>query len=851
MALIRGTNLRNNLNGTNENDMLMGLGGNDSLNGGAGTDTAWYSGAMPGYIFSSVGGHLMVRDTNPTDGADGIDNLSGIELLQFGNGKLSLSSGEFRVNSTTANSQNLPTITTLADGGFVVSWRSNDQDGSGQNVYAQRYDAYGQAAGAEFRVNSTVADNQDGTNTTALADGGFVVTWTSYGQDPGGSVGIYAQRYEANGKAFGAEFRVNTTTDNGQYGSDIAALTDGGFVVTWTSYGQDGSSAGIFAQRYDANGNAVGVEFMVNTATTSAQQYSTIATLADGGFLVSWTSYGQDPDSSPGIYAKRYNSSGSPVGVEFRVNTHTSGDQIGSTIAALADGGFVVGWTAYDQDPAGDAGVYAQRFDAGGNTAGGEFRVNTTTASTQTYLTIAALADGGYVMGWMSDGQDGSNGGIYAQRYDAVGNTVGGEFRVNTTTLDNQIEPTIASMADGGFMVSWSSNVQDGSQFGIYAQRYDAHGDPVGMTLTGTAGADVINLDAGQLLTVDGGAGNDSITGSSGDDVLLGGLGADSLIGAAGSDLLDGGAGADRLSGGAGDDVYRVDNVADVLTEATGGGDDMVESSVSWILAANFEHLSLTGSNNINGTGNAQGNVIVGNSGNNVLDGKAGADVMSGGAGNDTYVVDNQGDYVDEQAASGTDLVSSSVSFTLGDHLENLTLTGNTAIDGNGNSGGNALLGNGADNALDGAGGDDVINGQGGNDNLSGGAGNDILTGGLGNDVLTGGADSDVFVFSAAPSAANVDTITDFSHADDVIYLSKSVFGGLTGIPNFTLPTEQFRSGAGVTTAGDADDHIIYNTTTGDLYYDKDGAGGISAVKLALLIGHPPTVDATDFFVTA
>ena len=129
MALIRGTNLKNTLIGTSGDDLLLGLGGNDSLNGGAGIDTAWFSGNVGGYHFSNQDGKLTVRDSAPTlGGMDGTDTLSNIEKLQFSNAQLSLSA-EFQVNTTTFNSQSAPSITALADGGFVVSWTSQGQDG--------------------------------------------------------------------------------------------------------------------------------------------------------------------------------------------------------------------------------------------------------------------------------------------------------------------------------------------------------------------------------------------------------------------------------------------------------------------------------------------------------------------------------------------------------------------------------------------------------------------------------------------------------------------------------------------------------------------------------------------------
>ena len=159
-----------------------------------------------------------------------------------------------------------------------------------------------------------------------------------------------------------------------------------------------------------------------------------------------------------------------------------------------------------------------------------------------------------------------------------------------------------------------------------------------------------------------------------------------SLYGNSGNNILDGGAGADSMIGGAGNDFYVVDNALDVVTEAASEGTDAVQASVTYTLSNNVENLTLTGSANINGTGNSLANAIAGNSGNNILDGGAGADAMSGGTGNDTYVVDNAGDTVTENAGGGTDVVQASVTYTLSNDVENLTLTGSADINGTGNA---------------------------------------------------------------------------------------------------------------------------------------------------------------------
>lgn len=297
---------------------------------------------------------------------------------------------------------------------------------------------------------------------------------------------------------------------------------------------------------------------------------------------------------------------------------------------------------------------------------------------------------------------------------------------------------------------------------------------------------------------------------------------ANTLIGNSGANVLDGGAGADRMQGGAGDDLYVVDNASDVVVEAGGSGKDTIISYVSLSLAdkdhvtGTVENLTLTGWANINATGNASNNTLVGNAGSNTIDGGKGDDRMMGGNGNDTYTVDSAGDIVDETGGNGSDTVQASVSFNLANTLgtvENLTLTGSSAINATGNAVSNVLTGNTGDNML------------------SGGIGNDQLIGGNGNDTFNGGAGADYFVFNVKPNASrNIDKIEDFSEsAGDKIMLDHNIF---TAIDTANFSAGNFVLG---TKALDTNDRLVYDQTTGKLFYDADGSGRGAAVQVATL----------------
>jgi Ca2+-binding RTX toxin-like protein len=297
-----------------------------------------------------------------------------------------------------------------------------------------------------------------------------------------------------------------------------------------------------------------------------------------------------------------------------------------------------------------------------------------------------------------------------------------------------------------------------------------------------------------------GGAGFDLLDGSAGNDTLDGGAGKDTIIGGAGKDIM---------IGGSGDDSYSVDNVSDVVTEDANAGTDHVSSSVSYLLPINVENLTLTGTAALNGTGNDLANVMVGNAANNQLNGGSGADILIGGRGNDSYIIDNASDMVTERLNEGIDIVSSSVTYTLSANVENLTLTGTTAINGNGNGLANNLKGNTAANRL------------------IGGGGNDTLDGGTGKNILTGGTGKDIFKLT---TTGHIDSITDFVVNDDTIQLENAAYTKLT--TTGTLVAGQFRIGS---KALDANDFVIYNKVTGALLYDADGNGAVAAVQIATI----------------
>lgn len=349
------------------------------------------------------------------------------------------------------------------------------------------------------------------------------------------------------------------------------------------------------------------------------------------------------------------------------------------------------------------------------------------------------------------------------------------------------------------------------------------------LTLTGTG---AINGTGNAL--------NNILRGNGANNTLDGGSGNDTLEGGDGNDTLNGGTGNDSLLGGLGDDTYIVNAVGDLIDEATDAGIDRVQSSISWVLGANLENLTLTGTSAINGTGNELNNLLLGNSRANVLNGGEGNDTLNGGTGNDTligglgddlYIVDSTGDAISEGTAAGIDTVRSSLSWTLGNNLENLALIGSTGLNGTGNEAANTITGNAANNTL---------RGNGGQDSLDGGAGNDTLIGGIGADMLIGGAGNDRFVLSTLSDSliTGMDTITDFVIGTDTLDAPTAVAAG--SIIRITSTSGQSFSADGVasaltTTNFAANRAALLSFSNGNYLAINNGTAGWNAATDAIL----------------
>lgn len=339
--------------------------------------------------------------------------------------------------------------------------------------------------------------------------------------------------------------------------------------------------------------------------------------------------------------------------------------------------------------------------------------------------------------------------------------------------------------------------VNEGTDLIMSSVTYTLLSEVENLTLIGSGAINGTGNSQGNVLT--GNAFNNTLSGLDGNDTLYGGGGNDSLRGGNGNDWLDGGMGNDTLNGGAGDDTYVVDSSLDQVIESAASGTDTVQSSITWTLATNIENLVLTGNGAINGTGNAHNNVLTGNSAANTLSGGTGADTLQGGLGNDIYLVDNAGDVVIESVDEGIDLVQSSLTHTLATNVDNLTLTGSSAINGTGNASDNHLVGNSGNNSLI---------GNAGNDTLDGGSGTDTMRGGAGDDTYFVERTADVVTENANEGndiVRSTVTLTLGTNVENLVLLGTS---GIHGTGNTLNNQLTGNSGANSLTGGAGNDTL-------------------------------------------
>lgn len=376
------------------------------------------------------------------------------------------------VNTTSGLPQYGSSVTALEGGGYVATWTSLTASADTFEVMGQVFDNSGNKVGGEITLSTNTADTQAGAEVAALEGGGFVAVWSS---DHTGDSNVYAQRFDATGNKVGAETLVNTTTTNDQLSASVSGTSDGGFTVSWTSEDQNSGSNGIYAQRFNSSGVAQGSEFLVDTALID-QSSSQVLGLSNGNFLVAYNKGGTtaNGDSSQGgVFGSLYDSNGNVLESNIRLNEVTIANQRDPVLTELSNGDIAValesnGSMGNDID---GYGIELNIFNS--NDLGKEsfnfMDVNQTTFGDQRVDDIVALDNGEFVVSWTGDGLD----EVFARRFDSNAVALDNEFSLSDNTTGDQKFSSLAVLSNGNLVATFDDNVIDGSSIGIAQSTFE------------------------------------------------------------------------------------------------------------------------------------------------------------------------------------------------------------------------------------------------------------------------------------------------------------------------------------------------------------------------------------------
>ena len=752
----------------------------------------------------------------------------------------------FKINSTDTgpddNDQSMPQVIALTGGRFFVAWSDNTNivgigapDIYGRFVGPAGAFTGGPLGGNDFLLNGFIDFQQGPPAIAARPDGGFNLVYQTT-TDPIFNLGegVPIDRFDTNGTPLanpGLPW-INSAAD--ETAPAIASFSDGSSVI-------------VFELNTDLHfrilspAGVIGPDLNVSLDPGN-QTDAQVAALTPSSFV---TAFVTDNAGTHDIsFAVRQTD-----GTLIAGGTAASGvaEQTDPSITALAGGGFALTWTDSASDGSGTA-IRARLYTSAGlplPAMPAAFGVNTSTAGDQKTPSIAALADGGFVVVWDDDGAQ----QIRGQRFNANGTAVGVQFTV--AAMGDASSPDVALLDDGRFVVSFANIAASNSDI------YTAIFDPRDSLINATAGNDVFTsrIDGA---TVNGLGGDDTLLGQAAADTLNGGTGSDTLSGGAGGDFLyggddndivEGGLGNDRIDGGLGSDTIDYSAAGSALyidlrvaTQAnTGGLGTDVISAVESVIGGAFADVLIgnAGANTLYGGAGADALVTV--EGDDFAYGGTGDDYLAGRDGNDTLFGGDNNDVID--GAAGIDVLRGNAGddFLIGG-ADNDTIYGGD---------GGANIGDIGDRWLGGDAGNDSIFGNLGADRLSGGADNDFLTGGEGFDYMTGEAGIDTFIYNALSEGSISEQIGDWQGGIDKLQIDASAFGG--GLAAGALAANRLVIG---TVANQAFGQFLYNSANGVLSWDADGTGAGAAVAFTRLFTTaftlpPATLAATDFLLVA
>lgn len=398
----------------------------------------------------------------------------------FGQNSVTNQGSEFSILGALPGDQVLPSISLSPTGG-VIAWQDNVIDKVGQGIGASLLNT-SFSAGTPFRVNKVVTGDQINPQVQLLANNNIIFVWQS---SVAGIPYIYARFAKNSAKGatnygtnfYTADIQVNTYTADQQIDPAVAGLPDGSAIVTWSSYGEDGSMWGVYARRLTSGGtvtkadnNGSTKQFLVNQYTAYNQRNPAVATLANGNYVIAWVSEQERSANSIDVYARIFTPDGVAVTDEIPLNSSTN-KCARPAVAALNDGGFTAVWAEKDSLVATNGwDIWGRAFSASGSPEVPEFQINTYLYGDQFEPKIAAGPSGDLVV-WTSMAEDGSGMGVYGRFLPGGTQVTGSEFRVNTTTLSQQMHPAVAWNGVDQFLAVWTSFVGS-TGFDLYGQAY-------------------------------------------------------------------------------------------------------------------------------------------------------------------------------------------------------------------------------------------------------------------------------------------------------------------------------------------------------------------------------------------
>lgn len=376
---------------------------------------------------------------------------------------------EFQVNVETQYPQQFPDVAMAPTGGFLVVWNSMAQDGDDMGVFSRYYSSQ-MVAGPEIQLNTLTNGAQSKPRVEAAGDGSFLVTW--FGPGDGDGQGVVARRLDSAGQPLLPEQWGNATTVGDQMTTTVGVADDGAFRLFWIDYvGPSPPTADLYLRCFGANSQAVTGDMIVNVSPGDGF-FPDIAVGSAGNAVTVWYSH----DTDYPVRAQRWTAGCAQDGPAIQVNTDTSTTGGSPKVALAADGSFAVVWVPTVGE------MVVRLFDNTGAPLGPESQVNSHTVDYQGLPDIAMAPGGAFVVVWQSTDQDGDMFGVYAQRFTAAGVADGPEIPVNVFTQGSQLDPRVSMAADGSFVVVWDSQFQDSDYEGVFAQRFDSLGNPLGRT---------------------------------------------------------------------------------------------------------------------------------------------------------------------------------------------------------------------------------------------------------------------------------------------------------------------------------------------------------------------------------